>query len=473
MSEPWPKPPLGADFSFLPPRGILVVGFSGGADSTALAHCLAGRVRPERLLLAHINHGLRGQEAERDEAFAREFARQQGLRFALLRADVAKLAKERRQGLEECGRQVRYGFWERLLAEAGGEGAILTAHNADDNAETMLLNFARGTSLSGICGIPARRGKVLRPFLGVSRAAIEDYCRENGLHYVTDSTNLTEEFRRNQARHKLLPVLKEWNPRFLEAASRTSETLRETQAFLEQEAQKLLERAKASGGLWVSPLKEAHPALRREALRLWLLEQGSPQVQYLHLQELMALLETGGRRSLPGGGLAECAQGMLSLGKQEKPKGFRLPAALGKTPLPNGKVLLLEEKTREALEKEQNFHNLLFKNSFDYDTIKGTFLVRTREPGDRFLPVGRQGSRSLKQLFQEQKIPASKRGEMVLLVCGKEEELVFCEGFGVSRKFRVTEKTTRAVTAQVTGPLEKMERDGCEDEAVFGNAPRY
>lgn len=473
MSKPWPPPPLGADFSFLPPRGLLVVGFSGGADSTALAHCLAGRVEPERLLLAHINHGLRGEEAERDEAFAREFARRRGLPFALLRADVASLARERRQGLEECGRQVRYGFWESLLKEAGGEGAIITAHNADDNAETMLLNLVRGASLSGLCGIPPCRGKVLRPFLGVARADIEAYCRENGLCYVTDSTNLTEEFRRNQVRRRLLPMLKEWNPRFLEAASRTSETLREAGDFLEQEARGLLNRAKAPGGLQAAPLKEAHPALRREALRLWLLGQGVSGVQYLHLRELMSLLETGGRRSLPGGSLAECAQGLLSLGKQEKPAGFRLPVTVGKTLLPNGKTLVLEEKPREALEKERKFHNLLFKNSFDYDTIKGTFLARTREEGDRFLPVGRQGSRSLKQLFQEQKVPAWKRGEMVLLVCGKEEELVFCEGLGVSRRFQVTEKTTRVVTVQVAGLPGETERDGCGNEAVFGNDQRY
>lgn len=134
----------GADFSLLPKAGPLVVGFSGGADSMALAHALKGAVQQDRILLAHVNHGLRGEESERDEAAARAFARKEGLRFALFRADVKTLARERKMGLEECGREVRYRFFHSLLQREGPEGAILTAHNADDNAETVLMNLQIG-----------------------------------------------------------------------------------------------------------------------------------------------------------------------------------------------------------------------------------------------------------------------------------------------------------------------------------------
>ena len=139
------KPLAAADLSGLPPRGRVVVGFSGGADSTALAHWLLGRVEPSRLVLAHVNHCLRGEASQRDEEAARQFARRFGLAFQVHREDVAALARERGQGVEECGRQVRYRFFQSLAP--GEEDRILTAHNAGDNAETVLLHLCRGCLL--------------------------------------------------------------------------------------------------------------------------------------------------------------------------------------------------------------------------------------------------------------------------------------------------------------------------------------
>ena len=195
----------GADISGLPQRGKVVVGFSGGADSTALAHWLLGRLGPERLVLAHVNHQLRGEESDRDEAAARAFAQRFGLDFALRREDVAALARRRGLGLEECGRQVRYGFFQSLAP--GEEDRILTAHNANDNAETVLMHLCRGTSLPGLLGIPARRGKVLRPLLRVPRGEIEAYCQAHGLPYVTDSSNLSREYTRNRLRLEVVVLM--------------------------------------------------------------------------------------------------------------------------------------------------------------------------------------------------------------------------------------------------------------------------
>ena len=176
-------------FPGLPPRGRVVVGFSGGADSTALAHWLLRKVEPSRLVLAHVNHCLRGEASQRDEEAARQFARRFGLAFQVHREDVAALARERGQGVEECGRQVRYDFFPKL--GAGGGGQNLTAHNANDNAETVLMHLCRGTSLPGLLGIPARRGKVLRPLLRVPREEIEAYCQAHGLPY--DPMNPSQE----------------------------------------------------------------------------------------------------------------------------------------------------------------------------------------------------------------------------------------------------------------------------------------
>ncbi len=460
----------GADFSLLPKEGALVVGFSGGADSMALAHALKGAAQQNRILLAHVNHGLRGEESERDEAAARAFARKEGLRFALFRTDVKALARERKMGLEECGREVRYRFLHSLLQQEGPGGAILTAHNADDNAETVLMNLLRGASLSGLCGIPPKRGEILRPLLRVSREEIEAYCRFYELPFVTDSSNFSESFRRNRLRLQVLPFFKEENPGFLKAVGRTAESLALIEDYLCGEAKKLLEEAKERDGLQAEVLKKAHPALRSFALKSWFKEKGCRPLEEKHLAGLLKILEGGGRFQLPEGLLAECFQGLLFVSEEKAAVEFEEPVFQRETPLPNGKILILEK--REGFDRcgERKFHNLLFKNSFDCDTITAAFLVRSRREGDRFLPPGREGSRSLKQLFQEEKIPAARRKNAVLLTCGS--EIVYCEGLGVSRRFQVTNRTRKVVFVRVIDPEEKgiVDKGGKDLGAGEGNA---
>lgn len=432
----------GADLSDLPEEGLVVVAFSGGADSTALAHWLSCHIQKERILLAHVNHMLRGEEADRDEAAARAFAQAQGLRFSVLRADVKALSRERRQGLEECGREVRYGFFASL---ALGEGdRILTAHNADDNAETVLLNLCRGASLQGLCGIPRQRGKILRPFLGVTREQIEAYCRFHGLSYVTDSTNLSDAFSRNRLRHQVIPVLRELNPRFEKAVFQTTRILSRDRAFLRQEEQALLDRARGPYGLRSEILLGAPDALRFGAVKQYLEEAGCGELSQKHLEEACRILSKGGGAILPGRVSVKCAQGVFFALKMEEQPPFSVPVFLGETALPNGKTLVLRKK---SLGKDPKIHNLLFKKALDYDIINGNLIARTRREGDRFAPMGRGVSKSLKQLFQEMGVPAELRSRMLLLESGG--ELAFCEGAGPSQGFRITGRTKTALIVEI------------------------
>lgn len=435
----------GADLSGLPERGLAVVGFSGGADSTALAHWLLHTIGPDRIVLAHVNHMLRGREADRDEAFAREFAQRHGLRFAVFRADVRALAGERRMGLEECGRAVRY---EYLLSLAPGDGdRVLTAHNADDNAETILLNLCRGAGLTGLCGIPAARGKLLRPLLGVGREEIEAYCAARGLAFVTDSSNLSDEYARNRIRHGVMPVLRELNPRFVQAAGQASRLLSLDRDFILEQAEDLLERAEGPYGLSAGILRAAPPSPRAAALKLWLERAGCGRLEKKHLDAARDLLFRGGVASLPGGVRAGCSQGTFWARREGEAAAFALPVGLGETPLPNGKVLVLEEKRVSCAENGSKIHNSFFKNAIDCAIITGNLIARTRREGDRFSPAGRHVAKTLKQLFQEQRVPAARRGEMVLLECGG--ELVFCEGAGVSERFRAAGGTEKVLMVQV------------------------
>lgn len=445
------------DISGLPECGLAVVGFSGGADSTALAHWLMGQIDPKRIVLAHINHMLRGSEADRDQLAAEEFAKKHGLRFELLRVDVAALAEQNGMGHEECGRAVRYEFFEKLAA--GDNDRILTAHNANDNAETMLLNLCRGTGLDGLCGIPYRRGKIVRPLLKITRVEIEQYCEQNGLPYVTDSSNLTDEYARNKIRHSVMPVLCEMNPKFIEAATQTAQLLNDDRESLARQAEELLARAEKSYGLDCNVLKTAEKAVLSRALRIWLEQKGCGRLEKKHIDEACACVEFGGAVQVSGGVTVRAAQNTLSAMKESAAQPFcvnlHLPTELDKpekTVLCSGKVLILEKKRVCSEKSVQKIHNLLFKNALDYDIITNTLTARTRREGDRFAPAGGNVTKSLKRVFQDCGMPTALRKTAVLLECGG--TLAWCEGAGAAREFAANKESEFLLTVSVLNEKE-------------------
>ena len=228
MKADWP------DFSDMLPRGARVLcAVSGGADSMFLLHRLA-RMREARELAlhaAHFNHMLRGEESDRDARFTLAQCEALGVPCALGQGNVAEFAAERSLGLEDAARRLRYRFLEET-ADALGCDRIATAHTADDNAETLLMNLCRGAGARGLGGIPPVRGRFIRPLLRTERSEIEAWLRENNIPWVEDSSNRFDDYTRNRFRHRVLPLLKEENPSFLSAAGRTAELLREDDACL-------------------------------------------------------------------------------------------------------------------------------------------------------------------------------------------------------------------------------------------------
>ena len=218
----------------------IVAAVSGGMDSMCLLHLVhtCGSEMGIRVTAAHFNHQLRGAESDRDEAFVRDWCAGRSIPCVCGRADAAAFAAERHLSIEEAARELRYAF----LRETAGERPILTAHHADDNAETMLLNLLRGTGLRGLTGIPAERQGIVRPFLEIPRAELAEYAAAHGVSYVEDSTNALEDAARNVLRHRVLPVLKELNPRAVENMTRTASLLAQDEAALERGAEELLRR---------------------------------------------------------------------------------------------------------------------------------------------------------------------------------------------------------------------------------------
>ena len=217
---------------------------SGGLDSMCLLHLLStwGRERGLTVTAAHFNHQLRGADSDRDEAFVRDWCAEREIPFVCGRGDVRALAAEEGLSLEEAARKVRYAFLEQQR-QALGCGWILTAHHADDNAETMLLNLIRGTGAKGLSGIPAVRGCIARPFLQETRERLAAYAVANTIPHVEDASNERDEFARNVLRHKVLPVLRELNPKAVEHMTCTADLLARDDDALERMAQQLLERS--------------------------------------------------------------------------------------------------------------------------------------------------------------------------------------------------------------------------------------
>lgn len=399
------------------PGDALLAAVSGGADSMALLDglCRLAQAGGWTVAAAHVHHGLRGPEADRDETFVADQCRLRGVPLFRLRADVAAQAKAHGEGLEEAGRRVRYAFFERLMEEEGFS-FVLTAHTASDNLETLLLHLARGCGVAGLCGIPPRRGRILRPLLGCTREDIEEYCAVRQIPFVTDSTNGDRAYRRNRVRQEVIPALREVNPRLEEAAARLIRSAARDEDCLQEQAAWLLGQAETQDGVRRELLRQAHPAVRLRALaRLARSFGGDPEEG--HLLELERLLFEDGGVSLPGGIQIRTCGEYLQEGCEEAHSVpfWKYTLRPGDSCDICGRKYRLDWISLEEYEKKKKIHKNLLKNAINYVKISGSIVVRQRLPGDAYRPAGRGGTKSLKKLFQEARIPVSERGKLPVL----------------------------------------------------------
>ncbi|MBQ7801324.1 MAG: tRNA lysidine(34) synthetase TilS [Oscillospiraceae bacterium] len=382
------------------PGDRIVCAVSGGADSMALLFGLYLLKDEWRLDLsaAHFNHHLRGAESDRDEQFVRDFCAGYGIPLHVGSAHVAPGPK----GLEAAARDARYAYLRTL------PGKIATAHTADDNAETVLMHLVRGTGLKGLGGIMPVNGNVIRPMLNVTRADVEDFLEEYCVSHITDSSNDTDDFLRNRLRHQVMPLLKAENPRLVENLSATALRLR-----LDEQA--LSNLACQDDPADVPALRAMAPAVRARALERFLKDSGVREPEAAHIALAETLVFSGNpsaRAHFPGG---------ITIGRRyDRLTVLTCQAAPEELPLPlNGTVRAgdFEITCREADEV------LCTTGAF---TVRpdGPIILRPRLPGDRIRLSG--GTKSLKKLFIDRKIPAAERSRVpviaddsgVIAVCG-------------------------------------------------------
>lgn len=264
----------------------VVAALSGGADSVSLL--LALKEMGADVKACHLNHGLRGDDSDSDQRFCIELCRKLGVELFTEKVNCAELAEKHESG-EECARRVRYDFFERALEHFGGNSVIATAHTADDNLETVLLNLTRGTGLKGLCGIPPQRGRIIRPLLLAERREVIEYLAEKGQDYVTDKSNFSEDYSRNRIRLNVIPELKKLNPSLAGTVSRMTGNVREDSDYLEEKAAAALEKCRAGRGYDAAALAEYPLPVKSRAVRT-ILREGGIEPSALRINTALELL---------------------------------------------------------------------------------------------------------------------------------------------------------------------------------------
>lgn len=427
-------------YGMLHPGEKVLLGVSGGCDSSALLHLMSFLSTQWGLELeaAHVNHNLRGPESLRDERFVRSMCREYGVKLHVLNADVRAYAGEHRLGEEEAGRELRYQFFEHCARRMGKGTKIATAHTLSDCVETFLFNMARGTGLSGLCGIPPVRGDIIRPLIETTRNQIEAFCAEQGVPYITDSSNLTGDYARNRIRHSAVPTLLEINPAFERAFLRMTDQLRQDRDLLDGLSDELLDTAEIPTGFDGETLALAEPALKARAAAKILRRFGFP----CEYERVVWIADRFGKEDFKLE-LAKDAY-FVQKGGLVRREDRRPAETIAESPFSEGIAELIPGKFAEChildafcFKNSHEFHQYVLKNAFDYDKIHGVAVIRSRREGDQVNLTG--CTKTLKKLFNETRVPVHLR--KTVAVIADDDGVLWIEGFGADRRAKVTEET--------------------------------
>lgn len=449
-------------YHMIAPGDTVIVGVSGGADSVCLLSVL--QELKEKLGCSlhtvHVEHGIRGEESRQDAVFVECLCRDMGIPFTRFDLDVPAYAAGQGLSLEEAGRCLRYEALEETAARYD-HSRIAVAHNGNDQAETMLFQMVRGSSVAGIAGIPPVRGKIIRPLLQVERREIEEYLRQRGLTYRTDATNLTCDYSRNKLRHQVLPVLEEMNSRAVEHMGRTAQDQAELCRYLEEETERLKDHQvvfsdEAFCLIRAEGVVELPGMLRRSLLHRCIgqVSGGYRDITRRHVEAVEGLffMQPGRSIDLPGGVTAHREYDAVRLektvGKDDSVNADREELPLEVHPDFTVRICPRRELSGEISKKK-------YTKWFDYDKIKSNILVRTRREGDFFVLDKEGGTQRLKRFFVNEKIPGVCRDKILLVAEGK--HILWIVGLRISAYYKVTPQTETVLEITYNGGREEDE----------------
>lgn len=430
----------------------VVCAVSGGADSMVMLHVLYG-LKTEfgiKLVVAHLNHNLRGKEAVRDCAFVKKQAAALGLRFISRRLAKGEL-DAKGESLQDAARRMRYVFFADVAKRVKAQ-RVATGHTLDDQAETVFFRLLKGASTAGLGAIPPKRGLFIRPIIDVQRAEIEEYADANGIAFVTDSSNLTDKYLRNSIRHKLIPIIESsYNPNIKETLARTAALLRQDNAFLESVAAQAytqaLTRASAHALAFdAKKLRSKDPAILSRVFLKAVAALSGGRDAYSHDVETFLNLVASKRPNITvkaaGAWITkeyDCVT--VSAVSTPKPDGFgftlKAPGVINAKDAGFSLKANLLRRPPASLDAGPDVAY------FDFDAVTLPIIVRPYLPGDRMQPVGMKGRKKIKDIYMDAHIPALSRPRIPLLFCG--DTIIWAAGVKRSDMYKVTAKTGRVL----------------------------
>lgn len=405
----------------------IAVGFSGGPDSVFLVEMLV-RLRENinfNMVLVHINHLLRGENSDGDEIFSLDYGKKKGLQVFSRKINIIELGKDMGLTLEEAGRKARYDLFKEIF-EKTGANKIALAHNKDDQLETFMFRLTRGAGLEGLEGIVAKRDIYIRPISEIYKKDIVEYLNENNISYRIDETNLENEFTRNSIRLDLIPFIeKRYNPKFKDKLYSLIEEIREVNRVLEMKFEQYMVDNKLS----IKKLKQLDKYLLSKVLMQYLYSYGI-EVSRKKIQLIEDILYKGGSKdiSLNGEFILKKDYDFLVIEKNKKKENQRIKEVELEVPgqIIFGDYVIEAILSNEILYDKQNFYTSLKKG----DKLK----IRSRNDGDRMIPIGMTSEKKVKDILINEKVPKEKRDTIPLVL--HNEEIVWIAGIKGNEKYK-------------------------------------
>ena len=425
-----------------------LVALSGGPDSVFLLHFLNKFKKKFKIEIGavHINHRLRGKDSERDELFCKAVCDELSIPIYTLRKDVKSYSKKNKLSLESAGRKIRYEFFEKI-SKSNQYDKIATAHNADDNAETVLLNLIKGTGIKGIAGIPVRRNDIIRPILSLTKKEILDYLEVNRFEYRIDESNLSNDFERNFLRNEVIPLIqKNINPSFSNSVLNTSLNLQSLNAGLAEIVGGLKSTVRIKRNKSVSiPIEfinKGNDFIISYTLKELIDENFSVKIESGDLKKIISLAKKQSGKS------EELSEKLIALKERneitiQKKLSIKNPAekkiSIGNESEIDGKILSISKVKKDEV-KIGKTKNVEFISA---DGLNSFFIVRIWEQGDKFFPIGMRGSKKISDYLNDIKINTIEKKEQ--LVLENKGNIVWVIGKRLDDRFKVTPNTKKVL----------------------------
>ena len=438
----------------------IVVGLSGGPDSVCLLYLLIS-IREKigiNIAAAHLNHMLRGKAADEDEEFAKRLCEKLNIEFFSKKVDINKYSKEHSLSSEAAGRKVRYEFFNDVMKKLN-YNKIATAHNANDQAETVLMRMMRGAGLEGLCGIPVNReNKYIRPILFLKREEIENYCKEKGVKPRIDATNLERIYSRNKVRLDILPYMKEnFNQDVIEAINRMSILLQEDNKFIDKEVNKIFNDKCKIFNKSVTINKEVfllEEAVIKRVIRksIEYVSGNKYDVELKHIEDVEKIQKhgTGKRINLPNNLIAINVYGDIKIKYEQEVNSNNNVRIIAKSELMDNVIVFNDFRMEfKVIDNNENinYNKNSFIKYFNFDKINKGITIRYRKNGDRIIPIGLNGSKKVKDIFIDMKIPKEDRDSIPILEF--DNNISWIVGIKQSNLYKVTKDTKKVLKISI------------------------